>query len=64
MLSFFILALPEEAKNIHEEDEHFKVQATGSAFYYQRQSVLPRPLANIRYGPRASEASKRLWLNF
>ena len=29
------------------------MQATRSAFYYQKQSVLPRPRANIRYGPRA-----------
>ena len=29
------------------------MQARGSAFYYQKQSVLPRPRANIRYGPRA-----------
>ena len=33
------------------------MQATGSAFYYHKQSVLPRPRANIRYGPRAGLVS-------
>ena len=30
------------------------MQATGSAFCYQKQSVLPRPRANILYGPSAA----------
>ena len=33
------------------------MQATGTAFYYQKQSVLPRPGANIRYGFRVGLVS-------
>ena len=49
ILSFFALKLLEEAKkieffseisNMDEEDEHFEVQATRSAFYYQKQSAI------------------------